>query len=211
MLENQGLLGIAFFEATAFIILLVLFLLFRRDHHENYFRFWVAGWCCLTLAALGEVTLLLRPAPGLGLALILGRALALVLFLAAVVHCTTGANKRGWPMMPLAGVMFAAIYYAERGGPQQFEATHWTTAILESVVCLIAGWLMWRETAGQRGHGARLLHSVAAAADHGRLRRAPERGARARGRAHGGIGPANSPPRLHRLATPRHLTQIEPA
>jgi len=32
VLANQGLLGIAFFEATASIILLVLFLLFRRDH-----------------------------------------------------------------------------------------------------------------------------------------------------------------------------------
>ena len=31
MVQNQGLLGIAFFESTAFIILLALFLLFRRD------------------------------------------------------------------------------------------------------------------------------------------------------------------------------------
>jgi len=39
VLANQGLLGIAFFEANASIILLVLFLLFRRDHQASYFPF----------------------------------------------------------------------------------------------------------------------------------------------------------------------------
>jgi PAS domain S-box-containing protein len=160
VLENQGLLGIAFFEATALIVLLVLFFLFRRDHHEKFFRLWLAGWCCLTLTALGEVAVLLRPTTGLGLALILGHALALYLFLLTVVHCTAGANKRGWPMMPLAGVMFVAIYYVEQGSTRQFAAVHWTTAILESLVCLMAGWLMWRESGTRRGHGARLLAGV---------------------------------------------------
>ena len=47
MLVNQGLLGIAFFEATAFIILLVLFFIFQRDHINRYFRLWVAGWIVL--------------------------------------------------------------------------------------------------------------------------------------------------------------------
>jgi two-component system NtrC family sensor kinase len=160
VLENQGLLGIAFFEATAFVILLVLFFLFRRDHHENYYQLWFAGWCCLTLTSFGEVAQLLQPAVGLGLALILGRTGALLFFLAAVIHYTAGEIKRDWPMMPLAGVVLAAIYYAESGGTPQFEAIHWTTAALHSAVCLIAGWLMWRKTANRRGHGARLLAGV---------------------------------------------------
>ena len=50
MLGNQGLLAIAFFETTAFIILLVLFLLFRKDHPTSYFRLWLGGWLCLTLS-----------------------------------------------------------------------------------------------------------------------------------------------------------------
>src|SRR2546429_6978499 len=36
VLENQGLLGIAFFEASAFVILLVLFPLFRRERSEEH-------------------------------------------------------------------------------------------------------------------------------------------------------------------------------
>jgi hypothetical protein len=83
VLANQGLLGIAFFEATASIILLVLFLLFRRDHHADYFRFWLIGWCCLTFSSLCEVALLIRQLPGLYLASVLAQAAALLLFLVA--------------------------------------------------------------------------------------------------------------------------------
>ena len=65
MLVNQGLLGIAFFEATAFIILLVLFLIFQRDHINRYFRLWVTGWLVFTLASLCEVAMLSRNFPQL--------------------------------------------------------------------------------------------------------------------------------------------------
>ena len=68
VLENQGLLGIAFFEASAFVILLVLFSLFRREQHGGYFRFWHAGWFCFTFSALFEVMFLVRPLAGLHLA-----------------------------------------------------------------------------------------------------------------------------------------------
>src|SRR6184192_3528445 len=68
VLENQGLLGIAFFEASAFVILLVLFFLFRRDQQGGYFRFWLAGWFCITFSAVCEVLFLARPVGGLNLA-----------------------------------------------------------------------------------------------------------------------------------------------
>src|SRR5437660_10118616 len=93
VLANQGLLGIAFFEATAFIILLVLFLLFRRDHHAGYFRFWLAGWCCFTFSSLCEVALLIRQLSGLNPASGLGYAGALLLFRVSAVHCSAGPAK----------------------------------------------------------------------------------------------------------------------
>src|SRR2546429_7492933 len=65
VLENQGLLGIAFFEASAFVILLVLFPLFRREQPGGYFRFWHAGWFCFTFSAVFEVIFLARPLAGL--------------------------------------------------------------------------------------------------------------------------------------------------
>ena len=160
VLANQGLLGIAFFEATAFIILLVLFLLFRRDHHAGYFRFWLAGWCCFTFSSLCEVALLIRQLPGLNPASVLGQAAALLLFLVAVVHCSAGSERRRWSPVPLMGLILVAIYYTERRGPQQVASLHWETAIFETVVCLLAGWMMWRSDLARRSHGAQLLAGI---------------------------------------------------
>ncbi len=144
MLANQGLLGIAFFETTASIILLVLFLLFRRDHGAVYFRFWLIGWCCFTLSAFCELALLVRQLPGLNLASVLSHAAALILFLIAVVHCSVGSERRIWSAIPLIGLILAAIYYVERRGPGLVSSLHWETAIFETVICLLAGWMMWR-------------------------------------------------------------------
>src|ERR1700747_2181110 len=75
---NQGLLAITFFEATAFIVLLVLFFLFRRDHPASYFRLWLKGWACLTLSALFEVGLDLSEISGLRVAALCARVAALL-------------------------------------------------------------------------------------------------------------------------------------
>jgi len=160
VLANQGLLGIAFFEATASIILLVLFLLFRRDHQAGYFRFWLTGWCCFTFSSLCEVAVLIRHLPGLNLAIVLAQAAALLLFLVAVVHCAAGSERRIWSPVPLIGLILAAIYYIERSGPQQVASLHWQTAIFETVLCLLAGWMMWRSEMARRSHGAQLLAGI---------------------------------------------------
>lgn len=160
MLANQGLLGIAFFETTASIILLVLFLLFRRDHPAMYFRFWLIGWCCFTLSAFSELALLIRHLPGLNLASILLHAAALILFLIAVVHCSAGSERRIPSAIPLVGLILAAIYYAERRGPGLVSSLHWETAIFETLICLLAGWMMWRAEIARRGHGAQLLAGI---------------------------------------------------
>jgi two-component system NtrC family sensor kinase len=160
VLANQGLLGIAFFEATASIILLVLFLLFRRDHQAGYFRFWLTGWCCFTFSSLCEVALLIRQLPGLNLAIVLAQAAALLLFLVAVVHCSSRSERQIWSPVPLMGLILAAIYYIERRGPQQVASLHWQTAIFETVLCLLAGWMMWRSELARHSHGAQLLAGI---------------------------------------------------
>ena len=160
MLANQGLLGIAFFEATACIILLVLFLLFRRDHQAGYFRFWLIGWCCLTFSSLCEVALLIRHLPGLNLAVVLARAAALILFFLAVMHSAAGAERKLWSPIPLVGLALAATYYIERRGPERVSSLHWETAIFETALCLLAGWMMWRSEIARRSHGAQLLAGI---------------------------------------------------
>jgi PAS domain S-box-containing protein len=157
VLENQGLLGIAFFEATAFIILLVLFFLLRRDYASGNFRLWLAGWVCLTLSSFFEIGTLIGEGPVLRVAALAGYTAALLLFLCAVMQFTAGLRSPGWSILPLAGAALLGICYVERTSAPYFGSIRWGTAEFESVVCLWAGWLLWRAADSHRGYGARLL------------------------------------------------------
>ncbi|HKV23684.1 MAG TPA: PAS domain S-box protein [Candidatus Acidoferrum sp.] len=160
MLVNQGLLGIAFFEATAFIVLLVLFLIFQRDHIKRFFRPWVAGWAVFTLASLCEVLMLSRGLENLWLAVIMGKTAALLLFATAVIRFTTGSARRSWPILPLAAVVLFATYYFQREASRGYGSVAWGTALLASAVCLWTGIVLWRSPNSQSGHGVRLLGGV---------------------------------------------------
>ena len=160
MLVNQGLLGIAFFEATAFIVLLVLFFIFQRDHINRYFRLWVAGWLVFTLASLAEVVMLGRDLPQLWLAVVMGRVAAMLLFSASIVQFTTGTGKRGLPILPLAGVVLFGVYYFQRSVMPVYGNVQWGTTLLASAVSLWAGMVLWRSRPLQGGHGVRLLGGI---------------------------------------------------
>ena len=157
MLENQGLLGTAFFEASAFVILLVLFFLFRRDQQGGYFRFWLAGWLCFTFSAVCEVLFLAKPLVGLNLACLLGHTAAVLLFLMATVARVAGLDRRIYSGLPLITLTLAVVYYVEQSRAQQFASYHWGLTILESVTCLIAGFLLLRSSMIRRGNGSQLL------------------------------------------------------
>ena len=160
MLVNQGLLGIAFFEATAFIVLLVLFFIFQRDHFNRYFRLWVAGWLVFTLASLTEVTMLSRDLPHLWLVVVMGRIAAMLLFSASIVQFTAGTGKRGLPILPLAGIVLFGVYYFQRSVTPLYGNVQWGTTLLASAVCLWAGMVLWRSRPLQGGHGVRLLGGI---------------------------------------------------
>jgi PAS domain S-box-containing protein len=154
---NQGLLAIAFFEVTALIVLLVLFLLLRRDHPDGYFRLWLTGWVGLTVSSVFELGLAAQESPELRLAALATQVIALLLFLSSAMQLTVGVSRK-WPVLPLATAVLAGVYYVERSASAPyFGKIHWETAACESVISLWAGWLLWRARAKHKGHGARLL------------------------------------------------------
>ena len=157
MLGNQGLLAISFFESTAFIVLSVLFILFRRDHPASYFRLWLTGWLLLTFSSVAELGLALTDTPQLRLLAIATRVGALLVFLFSVMQYAAGVNKRKWPVVPLASLIAFAVCWSERVPSADFGGLRWETAVLESIICLWTGWLLWRAAASHRGHGVRLL------------------------------------------------------
>src|SRR6266571_688319 len=141
---NQGLLGIAFFEATALFILLVLFFLLNRDLPARFFRLWLMGWAAFTFASGLEVLTLLSHGPNVRL------------FLAAVTEYGAGKVWRVAQMGPLAVICLLGTIYAERHGTAPYETVGWQTAILESAILMITGSVLWRAARARRGHGSQL-------------------------------------------------------
>jgi PAS domain S-box-containing protein len=157
VLQNQDLFGLAFFEATASIVLLVLFFLFRRDHRSDYFRSWIIGWLVFTSTSVSGVVLAITPVPALSVLSVVGRVAASLLFLVSIIQCTKGSDRLRWPLFPLLAVILLAVYYLEASGLQSVPSSQWATALIESVALLGAGWILWRARAAQDGHGAELL------------------------------------------------------
>jgi PAS domain S-box-containing protein len=157
VLENQGLLSLAFFEATALILLLVLFFLVQRNFQSGNLRLWLGGWIFLTFSSLFEIGVLLREGPALRMAWLAAHAAALLLFLAAVMRFVARAQNQSWPFLPLGGAILLGICYMERTTPAHLGAIRWETAGLESGILLWAGWLLWRKAGDHAGHGVRLL------------------------------------------------------
>ena len=156
----QGLLGIAFFEATAFLILLVLLVLLRRDGGGSYFRPWLWGWACLTVSGIAETILLVRNVPGVGTLRLAGLLFALILFLAGAVQFSSGPTRASWQVLPLAGISAVGLLYLEREGSLLVGHMRWETSVFVSAISLCIGWFLWRAANNLRGHGAKLLAGI---------------------------------------------------
>lgn len=160
MAEDQGLLGIAFFEAIALVILLVLFLLLRRDQVSLYYRSWLAGWILLTIASFCELGILVHDFPGLRLLALGTQFAALLLLFASVLQFTRPETGRWVSLLPLAAVTFFAFCYFERQPSWHFGDIRWETSSMESLLCLVGGWMLWRAPVFSSPHGSRLLSAA---------------------------------------------------
>ena len=157
MLETQGLTAVAFFETTAFIILLVLFVLLRRDHPSRYLNLWAAAWGFLTLKALLELAQLAVAGPQLRAAQVILLIVVHLAFLKAVVQYTHGPRRSFAHLWPASGaVVLLASYFETR---PSFETFHvgWFASITLSSTALAAGWSLWHAKEKKLGHGAKLL------------------------------------------------------
>lgn len=156
MVPNQGLQAIAFSEATACLTLLVLFIHLKRDNAAAFYKLWLLGWLCLTLSSFSELALFFSMNPAFRLAVSGANMAALVLFLASIAELTSTSNRSFWLVLWLAGLVTLTTCYYESKGTGWMH-WRWGTAILQSAICLTAGWLLWRATRTSRGHGAKLL------------------------------------------------------
>jgi two-component system NtrC family sensor kinase len=156
VVPNQGLQAIAFFEATACLTLLVLFIHLKRDNATAFYKLWLLGWVCLTISSFSELAMLFTIKFAFRLVVSGADMAALVLFLASIVELTSKSNRSFWPVLWLAALLALTTCYYESNG-NGLTDWRWGTAVLQSAICITAGWLLWRATLTARGHGAKLL------------------------------------------------------
>ena len=156
MIATQGIQGIAFFEATACLTLLVLFVHLKRDNPGIFYKLWLFGWVSLTVSSFSELGFFFGLSNALRIVATASGVAALVLFLASIVQFTLGPSRFFSPMIWLSVLLaFTAGYYQAKAGP--WGQARWESTILQSLICLTAGWLLWRVSAAARGHGTKLL------------------------------------------------------
>jgi len=134
--QNQGLPAIAFFEATACVVLLVLFALLKRDHRASYFRLWLTGWLMLTGSAIADLFNLSVPFEWLSTLSLAFRIAASFAFLSTVLNFRIGTKKRFLAIWPLSVVSILALIYLERSTPASFGTIRWETSILLCILSL---------------------------------------------------------------------------
>jgi len=154
-ISNPGFLAAAFIEASAALILLVLYCLLAPGFSARFFRFWIAGWTLyIGLGAL-RIFSLWRGGPDnphLAHSLSL---LAAALFFAAILECRGQGKRLGW-FWPLVAVSICGILTLALSAYRPALA-QWPESLLESVLYLTAGWVLWRSHSQHRGFGWKLL------------------------------------------------------
>lgn len=160
MWEHQGLYAITFFEATALVILLVLLTLFQRDQKTPYFRLWNVGWLFLTLSSLSQLVLFSWSLPPLKIVVVVLRVGAYLAFLSSVMRYSAGRRNARFALWPGSLVLLSAVIYLEGRPSRDLFSLRWETGVLLTILCFVAGWMLWRTVRHKPGHGGRLLAGI---------------------------------------------------
>ncbi|MGB9512183.1 MAG: ATP-binding protein [Candidatus Acidiferrum sp.] len=155
-MPNQGLQGIAFFEATVCLTLLVLFLHLKGGNPGNFYRLWLFGWISLTVSSFAELAMFYQPHVMLQVVYCAAGAGALAMFLSSIVQYAMTPNRLYWPMWWLIVLvaLTAGFYQSKMPG---WEQTPLEVAMLYSAICLAAGFILLRASRLRTGHGGKLL------------------------------------------------------
>ncbi|MGH9776191.1 MAG: PAS domain S-box protein [Candidatus Acidiferrales bacterium] len=154
-ISQAGLSAISFIEGFTAVILLALYGLLAKGFRERYFRFWIAGWFLFSgfcSVRAGESLWAGRP-------LILAAALLSLsaAFCFLVTSLEFGKKIRRtfliWPAAALClGGISAEYFLVKQGG-----AFLWTSAALECIIYVVAGWVFWRSERRRQNIGITLL------------------------------------------------------
>lgn len=153
--SNPGFLAVAFMEGSAAFILMVLYWLLLPGFSARFFRFWLAGWTVYVGMEGVRIYSLWQGGPNEprfdpALSLLAG-----ALFLAAVLDCL-GRGKSLKYLWPVGGIA-ASVLIALGSVPRMPNLQRNAESLVECLLYLSAGWLLWRSQDRHRGVGWKLL------------------------------------------------------
>lgn len=157
MLEYQGLSAVAFFQATAFLILLILFMLLRRDYPTRVLALWSWGWSLLTLKAAFELMEWTAQVPQFTVVRVLLLLIVNLLFLKAVIRQASGPRASLSYLWPAGFAIVLPAYYFELRRVGSGAHLSWYSSILLTAVSLAAAWILYRSFDKTKGYGVRLM------------------------------------------------------
>ena len=154
-ISNPGLLAVAFIEASAAFILLVLYWLLAPGFPARFFRIWMAGWTLyIGLGGLRIYSLWRGGSddPHFGPVL---SSLAAALFFAAILQCAGQGRRVNW-LWPLVAISTCALL-ALSSVARAPDGAIWAESMFGCALYLMAGWVLWRSHSQHHGFGWKLL------------------------------------------------------
>ena len=142
-MSSQGQLSIAFFQVSAFVILLALYLILYKDVKARFLRLWICGWVLLTCSATTRFLEQFHESP-------VEWAIVQTAFFLAVTFTLAAALEYLRPFRQLNALWLWAILGGAVGGAMSLHGTEgyflwrWVPAVLSSGTSIAAGWILWR-------------------------------------------------------------------
>ncbi len=156
-INGQEQLALVFFQVSAFLILLVLYLTLYKDVKTRFLRHWIVGWTLLTLSGGARLIPQLRDSAYATPVIQTLLFAALVFFFASILEHFQPAYtlRRVWYLGILGGL--ASSVFGFVGVARNIRQFEWIPALICAGIALAAGLVLWRARGTRGGHGIPLI------------------------------------------------------
>ena len=159
-ISSQGQLSVAFFQVSAFVILLALYLILYKDVKTRFLRFWIIGWALLTC---GASTRLVEQFQASRFESVFVQVTTFVL---AVTFMLAAVMEYLRPQRELNKVWLWAVFGAAFVGTMTVPSANdsfiwrWAPFLITSGTTITTGITLWRSRKRLKGHGISLMASA---------------------------------------------------
>jgi PAS domain S-box-containing protein len=152
---DLGMFGTAFIEASASLVLLVVYCLLRPLESGRFFRYWLIGWSAYVVWGVTRIVWRVGGYADMAQINVALSLLAWALLFVAIVE----SEKRAWPAKLLYPICIATCIgvYLIGAVLANVRAERWVGGIAEASLNLASAWILWKTRTSYRGVGWKVL------------------------------------------------------